>query len=100
MKLSHFIAKQFEDELERLFQKEKTEPDFMHQDNYESCKERAMDWLETAFYGMVEQASNDVGYSIAVHREKEHGDDTMEEQAALLAAGADAEVSTRAWWSD
>ena len=95
MKLAKYLAEIFEEELQNVIEKEKLEKEFLAHEDFESCRERAAAGVEIA----AEKVINTLGYSIAIHREKEHGEDTMEEQVALLSAGAEAEVGTRAWWS-
>lgn len=95
MKLSKKLAEIFEQEFEAVFEKEKAEKEFLKHEDFESCRSRAEAGVALA----MEKVVDSLGLSIAIHREQEHGEDTTEEQAKLLAAGADPEMSTRAWWS-
>lgn len=96
MKLSKYLADKFEAEFEKIFEQEKMDKDFLSQEQFYSCLDRAEEGILLATEGI----KIDLGYMIACHREKEHGDDTMEEQASLLEAGADPEVGSLAWWND
>jgi len=95
MKLSKALADKFEKKFEGVFQKEKAEKDFLKQEDFVTCRDRAAAGIIAA----VESVITDLGYVIAMHREKEHGDDTLEEQASLLSAGADPEIGTMSFWS-
>ena len=95
MKLSKKLAEIFEEEFEKVFEKEKTDKDFLKQEDFSNCRERAQAGIEIA----MENVISTLALTIALHREKEHGDNTIEEQASLLSAGADPEVSTRSWWN-
>ena len=99
MKLSKVIAKRFEDKLEEYFQKEKIDKDFLSAEQYNSCLERAMAWIQMSFDETKDSMATDAAYPMAVHREKDHGEETLEEQASLLSAGADPEMGTMAFWS-
>jgi hypothetical protein len=96
MKLSKKLAKKFETEFEKVFEKEKAEKDFLKQGDFQSCRDRAAAGIIKA----IEPIITDLGYCIAVHREKEHGDDTLGEQVILLEDGADPEMGTMSWWND
>lgn len=96
MKLSKALADKFEKNFEEVFEKEKAEKDFLKQEDFTSCEDRARAGVMAA----IEPIIKDLGYSIALHREAEHGDNTTEEQASLLSAGADPEVSARSWWNE
>lgn len=95
MKLSKYLADKFEKEFEAIFEKEKMDKNFLSQEQFKSCLERAEAGINLATEGI----KHDLAYIIAVHREKEHGDDTFSEQAVLLEAGADAEIGTMSWWN-
>lgn len=96
MKLSKKLAEKFEVEFQKVFDKEKAEKDFLNQDGFESCRDRA----EAGILLAVKSVIDDLGFCISVHREAEHGDDTLNEQASLLSTGADPEMGTEAWWND
>lgn len=95
MRLSHYLAQKFEKEFDSVFEKEKMDKDFLSQEHFESCMDRASAGIELATEGI----KADLAYMIAVHREKEHGDNTMDEQASLLKAGADPEITASTWWN-
>ena len=95
MKLSKKLAEIFEEEFETVFQKEKADKDYLSQDQFLSCKSRAQEAIDVA----TEKVVNALALSIAVHREEEHGEDTAQEQAELLDAGADPEIGTYGFWS-
>jgi len=95
MKLSKYLADKFEAEFEAIYQKEKIDVEFLSQDKFSSCLERAKAGIELA----TEAITNDLAYAIAVHREKDHSEDTLEEQAVLLAVGAEPEIGTLGFWS-
>ena len=95
MKLTKALAEKFESEFEKVFEKEKADKDFLKQEDFSSCRERA----EAGIIIAIQAVINDLGYSIAIHREKEHGDDTKAEQAALLESGANPEMGTMSWWN-
>lgn len=93
------IGKRMILKLNELFEKEKSDPEFLNQNDFPDCKSRAMAWLEMAFEESKNDMANDAGLVIAVHREIDHSDNTLEEQTALLEAGADPEISATAWWN-
>ena len=95
MKLSKALANKFEAEFEKVFEKEKADKNYLKQDEFVSCRDRAAAGIIEA----VEAVINDLGYCIAIHREREHGDNTTEEQVSLLSAGADPEMGALSWWS-
>jgi len=99
MKLSKIVAKRLEDKLEEYFEKEKVDKNLFPHENYENSYERAMDWIVKSFDETKEAMAVDAGYAISVDREKHAGDNTMEEQAELLEAGADPELGTMGFWS-
>lgn len=98
MTFSQRIAKHFEEKLEYYFKKEQIDPELLSQEQFDSCYARAMAWIEMSFKESKEAMATDAGYTIAVHRETDHKEDTMEEQAKLLDEGADPELSTRSFW--
>ena len=89
-----------EAKLDEYFEKEKAEKGFLPQEDFDSCYDRAMAWIEMSYEDSKDLMAADAGYAIAVNRENDHGDDTMEEQAKLLAAGANPEVGTMAFWNN
>lgn len=95
MKLSKALAEKFEAEFEKVFEKEKSDKEFLKQEDFASCKDRASEGILEAVNPLI----IDLGYAIAIHREKEHNDDTLAEQAELLKAGADPEMGTMSFWS-
>jgi len=95
MKLSKYLADKFEAEFEAIYEKEKMDKDFLSQEQFDSCIDRAKAGVALATESLI----NDLAYAIAVHREKEHSEDTLEEQAVLLAAGAEPEIGTLGFWS-
>jgi hypothetical protein len=100
MKLSKMMAKKFEDKLEEYFEEEKVDRDFLSQENYDSCFDRAMDWIQMSFDGTKDAMATDAGYAIALDREKHANENTYDEQAELLKAGADPEIKTMSFWMD
>lgn len=96
MHLEEVLAKRFKAEFKKIFDKEKVEKAYLNQDDFPDCESRAREAIEIA----SELVIKDLGYCIAVHREKEHGEDTMAEQASLLEAGADPEIGVRGFWSE
>lgn len=96
MTLAKFLSEIFETEIQAVIDKEKVEKDFLKQEDFYCCRDRAEEGVSLAMQKVIDT----LGLAIAVHREKEHGDDTMAEQATLLQAGAEPEVATRAWWND
>ncbi len=99
MTLSEKVGSKFVNKLEELFQKEKVDKDFLSQENYNSCFERAMDWIQMAFDDTKKEMATDAALPIAVHREDDHKDNTIDEQANLLEAGADPEMGAKSWWN-
>jgi hypothetical protein len=99
MKLSHIIAKRFEDKLEDYFEKEKVDPKLFPAENYDSCFDRAMDWIQKSFDETKDGMATDAGYAIAVDREVNAKDDTANEQAKLLNDGADPELGAIGFWN-
>jgi len=95
MKLSKYLAGKFEKEFDAIFEKEKIDKEFLSQEQFSSCLERASAGIDLATDGI----KADLAYIIALHREKEHGENTMDEQASLLEAGADPEISVQTWWN-
>lgn len=95
MKLSKYLADKFEKEFEAIFEKEKMDKEFLSQEMFDSCLERAEVGINLATEGI----KHDLAYMIAVHREKEHGDNTFDEQSSLLEAGADPVVGTMSFWN-
>jgi len=96
MKLSKYLAEKFEFEFEKIFNEEKLDKDFLSQEQFGSCFSRASAGIELATEGI----KADLAYAIAVHREKEHGDDTTDEQTSLLETGADPEIGVMSFWSE
>lgn len=99
MKLSKMMAKKFEGKLDEYFEKEKVDPALFPQENYGSCFERAMDWIVKSFEDSKDSMATDAGYAIALNREEQHGDDTINEQSKLLNSGADPEIGTMTFWN-
>ena len=95
MDLASELAKKFEENMRELIEREKKEPSFLSQEGFDNCKDRAKAAIDMA----AEPVTATLAYAIAVHREKEHKDNTIEEQSVLLAQGADPEVGTRSWWN-
>lgn len=97
MKLSHELAKIFEREFDIVFEKEKADKDFLKQEDFSSCRERAEAGIKIA----IGSAINTLGLTIAIHEEKEHGLDTLDEQAKLMTEMIpdDIEVGTREFWN-
>ncbi len=96
MTLSEKLAEKFETEFTNVFEKEKQDKDYLNQEEFDTCKDRATAGIIAA----TEAVIVDLAYCIAVHREKEHKDNTIDEQASLLEAGADPEIGTMSWWND
>ena len=96
MKLSKYLAEKFEKEFDAIFEKEKIDKEFLSQEQFGSCLERASAGIDLATEGI----KHDLAYMIALHREKEHGENTMDEQAALLKAGADPSIGVMSFWSE
>ena len=94
------ICAKFIGKLDELFEREKKEKDFLSQELFGSCRERAEAWLKMAYEQSVDEMANDAGYAIAAHRGEEHGDETSAEQLELLAAGADPKMmAARGFWT-
>lgn len=96
MKLSKYLAEIFEEEFEFIFQKEKSDNEFLNHEEFEACRDRAKKAIDLA----TEKVVNTLALSIAAHREKDHGDNTIAEQAVLLDAGADPEIGTMSFWNE
>lgn len=99
MKLSKIVAKRFEDKLEEYFEKEKVDPTLFPNEKYDCAFDRAMDWIVKSFEETKDAMATDAGYAISVDREKHAGDDTAQEQADLLKAGADPKIGAMGFWS-
>lgn len=78
---SQFYARIFAIELEKVYQKEKGNPEFLNQEDFKTLRERA----QAAVDIVVEQVVVKLALDIGSHREKEHGDSQFEkEQTELL----------------
>jgi len=93
--LAKRLAKKTEDRLYEIAVRELVEDDFLNQKDYVCCRDRAKHAMQLA----IEPAIEDLGYAIAVSREVEYKEDTLEEQASLLSAGADPEIGTLGFWN-
>lgn len=100
-KLSKIIAKRFEDKLEEFFQREQIDPDFLSHDEFDSCFERAMTWIQMSFDEAKVGMATDAGFAIAVHRSgDDHNDESAEaEKVVLLESGADPTIGTLGFWN-
>ena len=96
MKLSKYLAEIFEEEFDQVFIKEKTDSEFLNQDQFKSCFDRAKAAIDLSTDKMI----NTLALMIALHREKEHLENTLDEQAALLSAGADPSIGVMSFWSE
>lgn len=98
MKLSHELAKIFEREIEIVINKEIAEPDFLKSEEFKTSEDRARAGVGIAMEAVVKA----LALADATHREVKHDENTMDEQATLMAsmADADVEVSVRGWWSE
>lgn len=99
MKLSELAVQPLIAALDRLKAREEAESDFLNQKDFPDCRSRMQAWIDMAIEEARPLMSIEPGYVATLHREKEHGDDTMEEQSALLKAGADPEIGTISWWN-
>lgn len=96
MKLSHELAKVFEEEFENVMQKEIDNPDYLPQEDFETCLDRAIAMTSAA---MV-VPNRMLGVAIAVHRHDKHGDDTAKEigEVAEGLTTEQLEAATMGWW--
>lgn len=99
MKLSELAVQPLIAALDRLKEREEREENFLNQKDFLDCRSRIQAWIDMAIEESRELMSIEPAYAAALHREKDHGDNTIEEQASLLEAGADPEISTKAWWN-
>lgn len=95
-KLSQILAKKFEEEFDKVFEAEKADKTMLPKENFESSIDRAKAGIDLA----TDRIVKDLAYVIALHREEIHKEDTTEEQASLLADGADPEMGTMSFWSE
>ena len=95
-KLSEELSKMFKEDFEEIIQREIEEPGFLPQEHFKTCEQRAAAAVTMA----TERVRKTFALSIAVHREKEHKESNFDEQAALLATGADSEIGTRSFWNE
>lgn len=89
------LTEQFRDDLTKVIEKEVKE-NHLPQGKFSSCLERASAGIDEATKGVKKT----LALAIALHREKEHGEDTMEEQAVLLAdESTSATIGTLGYWN-
>jgi hypothetical protein len=91
------LATRFEEDLKALMNKEVAEMEFLNQKDFKKCEDRADKFLKLA----TKRVSKILALGIAKHREDKHGEDTLEEQASLMAGlePDDVEVGVMGWWS-
>lgn len=94
-KLTDIMTEKFRKSFDEMRDKEEKVADFLNQKDFLSCEARAT----KALLIVIEPLIKDLGYAIAVNREKDHSDDTMEEQARLLEQGADPEMGVMGFWN-
>jgi len=97
-RLSEIVAEHFEKRLDEYFEKEKVDDNLFPPENYNSCFDRAMDWIQRSFDDTRDAMATDAGYAIAIDREVHAKENTMEEQDKLLKAGANPDVSQMSFW--
>lgn len=94
--LAHELAKQFEEDLySKVLVREIEEEDFLNKRDFNSARERAAKGVQIAAEGVIDT----LALATAISYEIKDGEDTTQEQAELLSAGADPEVGTRSWWN-
>lgn len=97
MKLNEVLAKAFSEELEKVGKKEIDEKDYLPQEDFESCMERA----QAMIFDALPRVENMLALAIAIHRHDAHGEDTVEEvkitSEALAVEDVEA-VSANIWW--
>ena len=94
MKLSTKLAQIFEEEVEKVIRAEESSPEYLPQEQFASCRERAEAGLRIAMKPVADYLTG----AIAYHREKFHGEDRSEELAAV-SKDTIGEVSVQSWWN-
>ncbi len=96
MKLSHELAKIFEEQMDIVIQREIDEPDYLPQSDFDSCEDRAVAMVQDAAYRVIKV----LGISIAKHRKEHHNEDTDDEIKSLSVGVPDEQVSVAlmGWW--
>lgn len=96
-RLSVELGRIFTEEIQKVFDREIAEADFMPQGDYDSCLERAQDMVAVA----NSRATGVLGIAIAKHREKDHGEDRSAERDSLVkeVTQEDASIGLMSWWN-
>ncbi len=96
MKLSHELAKMFEEELEKTLSKEQEKKEYLPQEAFENCESRSLSLLHGAF----KRVANTMTLAIIEHRETEHEEDYKTERAIteIQTTEADQKVARSFWW--
>ena len=94
MKLSKALADIFEREFQKVFEKEQLEKDYLNQDDYDTCRDRAVAGINDALPEVIDF----LAAAIATHRELDHSEDHTEE-VATLSTSAVSGVGTMSWWT-
>jgi hypothetical protein len=96
MKLSHELGKIFEKEMQAVIDAEINDPEYLPQEDFETCRQRAQAMVEIA----AEVVVKTLALAIANHREAKHKEDHKSEieSVSIGLTSEQLEVGTRAWW--
>lgn len=89
------------EDMMKVFIREMEEPDYLNQKEFSDSKTPCLARAIAGIDESTKRAKNTLGLAIALSREAEYNDDTMDEQAALLASedGISADVAQMGFWN-
>lgn len=96
MKLSHELGKIFEEEFQKVLEKEVNDPKYLSQDDFENCMDRAKAGVAEA----LPKVEKFLATAIAAHRIEKHGE-PLEEELKTYSEGLteqEVAISTQGWW--
>lgn len=99
MELCEIIIAMIGEDLREVFKKEANEPAFLPQEIFENSGERA----EAALKIATRRAHRVLTLAILKHREKEHGENNLDQQIATMQNMTEEEINlavTHSWWKD
>jgi hypothetical protein len=96
--LQNELVKMFKEDLKAVFKKEAKEKDYLPQEDFACCYDRAEAGIDAATI----RVKNALALAIAKHREDEHEENTLNEQASLMSdmGSHEVEVSTLGFWKN
>lgn len=100
MKLSHELAKIFEEEIEKVIEKEINDPDYLPQSDFEGSKTPCTDRADRMILDALPAIVNTLGLAVAKHRKEHHDENTTAEMETLSVDLTDEhqQVGLMGWW--